>query len=61
MFNLGHLVVFKTGKNSFIYIIDEIKSNMLVLRNIISSAKLDATLDQIREAEDIEILLGRRT
>lgn len=60
MFNRGHLVVFKTGKNTCIYIIDEIKSNLVVLKNTISAAKLDVDIDQIREADDIEILLGRR-
>lgn len=61
MFNIGHLVVFKSGKDRFIYSIDKISSNMIVLKNIISSAKLDATIDQVREADDIEILLGRRS
>lgn len=61
MFTKGHLVVFKSGKDSCIYTIDEIKTNMIVLKNIINSSRINVNEDQIREVDDLEILLGRRT
>lgn len=61
MFLKGHLVVFKNGKDAFIYNVDEIQDGMVSLRNAISSKKIIVEPEHIREADDLEILLGRRS
>lgn len=60
MFSKGHLVVFKTGKNWFIYTVDEINDSLVILKSEINSIRMNVSVEQIREADDLEILLGRR-
>lgn len=55
----GFIVVFKSGKDKFLYTIEEINGDYVKLKSDVSTSK-ETSLDQIREADDIDILLGRR-
>lgn len=56
----GFLVVFKSGKDRLIYSVENVIDDNVNIRSDVSSSKV-VDVSQIREASDIEILLGRRS
>lgn len=55
----GYIVVHKTGKDKMLYTIAKVDGDVIHLNSDVSSPKV-ADVSQLREATDIEIMLGRR-